>query len=312
MDLNGKRILVTGANSFLGKSLVPSLKDRDLEVITFGSKEYNLKKEEEVKSLFENVRPEVVIHMAVDNGGIEYTKNNCGSIFYNNLIMNTLVQEYSKSCGVEKFIGIGTAASYPKDAKSPLKEDYLWNGLPDEIHSSIGVSKRIMLFQSKIYREQYGFNSINLLLPNLYGPDYSMDAKSMRIIPLLIKKIFEGKKEGKNEIMLSGTPDSFMEFLYVEDCSEAVIKATELYGKSDPVNIGSGKDAKIRNLAEKVKEVVGFHGEIIWKSPNYVDERPRRVMDVSKAEKEFGFKAMTSLDEGLRKTVEWYSKNFYK
>jgi GDP-L-fucose synthase len=309
MELKDKRILVTGASSFLGKSLVPLLKKENAELITFRSREYDLKKEHEVERLFNYSKPQIVIHLAADNGGIVYTRENPGSILYNNLLMNTLVQEYSRLNNVEKFVGIGSSTSYPKIINSPLKEDDLWIGYPEDVHASIGLSKKIMMLQSQTYQKQYQFNAIHLIPVNLYGPNYTMDSKTIRIIPLLIQKLVDGKRDNKDEIKLSGTKDAFREFLYVDDCSEAIIQATKLYDKPLPVNLGSGKDIKIYDLANKIKEIVGFKGEIIWEE-KFSDEQPRKVFDVSRAKKEFGFTTKTSLEEGIKKTLDWYLKDY--
>jgi GDP-L-fucose synthase len=309
MDLNGKKILVTGGNSFLGKSLLPLLKKRCAEIISFGSKDYNLKEQDEVRKLFDESNPEIVIHMAADNGGIIYTKENPGNIFYNNLIINTLVQEESRIRGIEKFVGIGSVSSYPKLAKSPLKEETLWEGYPEDIHGPYGLAKRIMLTQSQAYREQYGFNALHLMPVNLYGPSYSLDSKSIRIIPILIRDILKAKKENKKVLELTGTKDASREFIYAEDCAEGIIKATELYNKPYPINLGTGKTIKIGELADKIKSIIKYEGKLSWKT-TYSDTQPERFSDISKARKEFGFEAKTSLDDGLRKTIEWYLKNY--
>lgn len=309
MKLNDKSILITGGNSFLGKSLIPMLKEKGAKPIVFSSKEYNLTREEEVKKLFETFNPNVVIHLAVDCGGLKYKKENKGSMFYNNLMMDILVQEYSRRNNVEKFVGIGTCASYPEFVKSPIKEEDLWDGQPEEFNFSYGLAKKMMMVQSKAYREQYNFNAIHLIPVNLYGPNFSLNQKDIRVIPWLIKKFIESKFRNEKNIKLLGTPKAFREFLYVEDCAEAIIKATELYDKPEPINIGSGKSIKMSSLAKKVKEITGFKGDIHWKE-TYSDNQPDKVLDVLKAEKEFGFKAKTSLEEGLRKTVNWYLNNY--
>jgi len=309
MELNNKKILITGGNSFLGKSLIPLLKKKGAKPITFSSKEYDLRKEKDVEKLFDLSNPEIVIHLAVDCGGLNYKKNNPGSIFYNNIMMDTLIQEYSRKYGVEKFVGIGSSASYPEFAKSPLKEQDLWEGCPEDFNYSYGLTKRMMLLQSQTYREQYGFSAIHLIPVNLYGPNFSMDSKNIRIIPILLKKFVEAKAENKKEIKIIGTKDASREFLYVEDCANAIILATESYNKSIPINLGYGKDITIEKLAEKVKEVVEYAGKIIWKDESF-NKDPTRILDTSQAEKEFGFKAKTHLKEGLKKTLDWYLENY--
>ncbi|HIH52125.1 MAG TPA: NAD-dependent epimerase/dehydratase family protein [Nanoarchaeota archaeon] len=309
MDLYRKKVLVTGGNSFLGKYLVSKLGEKGARPFIFSSKEYDLRNELNVEKLFSATNPEIVIHLAVDCGGFKYKKENPGSMFYNNVMMNTLIQEYSRKRNVKKFVGIGTAASYPEFVKSPIKEENLWDGAPEEFNFSYGLAKRIMSTQSQEYKKQYGFNAIHLIPVNLYGPNYSNNSKDMRIIPILVEKFIEAKAEGKEQIELFGTKDAFREFLYVGDCAEAIIKATEFYDKSEPINIGSGKNIKIENLAEKVKEATGFKGNIIWKETSS-DNQPDKVLEVSKAEKEFGWKAKITLEEGLKKTVEWYLINY--
>jgi GDP-L-fucose synthase len=309
MDLKGKKFLVTGAGSFLGKSLIPMLEKKGAKMTLFSSKEYDLRSEDDVKRLFSYINPEIVIHLAVDCGGFKYKKENPGSMFYNNTMMDALVQEYSRKNNVEKFVGIGTAASYPEFVKSPIKEEDLWENLPEKFNIFYGLSKKMMMVQSQGYRLQYGFNAIHLIPVNLYGPNYTLDSKSIRIIPILIKRMIEAKEQKEKDIELIGTPNAFREFLYVDDCAEAIIKATELYNKSNPINIGSGKSIKMSDLAYKVKGATGFNGKIIWKEKPS-DNQPEKILDVSKAEKEFGFKAKTSLEEGLKKTVEWYLNTY--
>jgi len=310
MNLFRKKVLVTGGNSFLGKSLIPLLEGRGAEPIMFSSLDYNLTKEDDVKRLFSRFNPEIVMHLAVDCGGFKYKTENPGSIFYNNILMNSFVQEYSRISGVKKFVGLGSYSAYPESAKSPLKEKDLWLGCPDEANYSYGLVKRIMALQSQLYKEQYEFNALHLMPVNLYGPNYTLEPKSIRIIPLLIKKMIEAKNDNKKEIELVGTKNAFREFLYVGDCAEAIVLATERYEKADPVNIGYGGAIRMEDLAEKIKEATSFPGVIKWQE-SYIDDQPERILDASRAEMEFGFRAKTSLEEGLKKTVAWYlSQNF--
>ena len=309
MDLENKKVLITGGDSFLGKSLLPLLKEKGAKISSLEEGNYDLRKEGEVEKLFTITNPDIVIHLAVDCGGFKYKKENYGSMLYNNIMMNTLVQEYSRKNGIEKFVGIGTCASYPQSSKFSLKEENIWKGLPEEINISYGLVKKMMMIQSQAYREQYGFNAIHLIPANLYGPNYSLDSNNIRIIPILIKKFIEAKLENKKEIELFGTKDASREFLYVEDCAKAIVLATELYNDPLPINIGSGRSIKIWNLAEKIKEIIGFNGNIIWKE-NYSDNSLEKVLDISRAKKEFGFKSKTSLEEGLKKTIDWHLENY--
>jgi len=309
MTLENKKVLVTGGNSYLGRFLVEELEKKGAKINISRSRDYDLTTEDAVARLFEDSTPQVVMHLAVDCGGFKYKKENPGSMFFRNIMMNTLVQEYSLRTGVEKFVGIGTSASYPESASAPLKEDDLWEGLPEEFNHSYGLVKRIMGIQSKVYRQQYGLNAIHLLPVNLYGPNSPLDPNSIRIIPIFLRDFIEAKRREEKNIILSGTPNASREFLYVDDCVRAIILATERYDKSNPVNIGSGETATIRDLAEKVKRVVEFKGEIIWDEV-HSDEQPGRVVDTSRAEKEFGFKSQISLEEGLKKTRNWYLNRY--
>ena len=306
MELNTKRILVTGGRGFLGQALVPLLEKEGAEVFTFSSKNYDLRKEEDVKKLLDDSNPNIVIHLAVDGGGIGYMKEHPGSVYYNNIMMNTLIQEQSRLKGVEKFVGIGSVCSYPKFTEVPFKEEYLWNGYPEETNAPYGLAKKMMMVQSQGYREQYGFNAIHLMPVNLYGPNDDFDLENSHVVPALIRKMVEAKKNNLLSIGLWGTGSASREFLYVEDCAKGILMATKYYDKPEPINLGAGSETTIKDLAETTKELVGYNGEIIWDASK-PDGQPRRCLNTSKAEKEFGFKAQTSLGEGLRKTIEWYT-----
>ena len=308
MNLKNKKILVTGGNGFLGKALVPKLEEEGARVFTFPSKEYDLREGFDVERLFKGLAPDIVIHLAVDGGGIGYMKENPGSVYYNNIMMNTVLMEQCRLKGVKKFVGIGSVCAYPKFTEVPFKEKDLWNGYPEETNASYGLSKKMMMVQGQSYRQQYGFNAIHLLPVNLYGPRDDFDLENSHVVPALIRRMIEAKEKKNSEIVLWGTGSASREFLYVEDCAKAIVKATKDYDKSEPVNIGSGLEITIKDLAQKVKDLVGFEGKIVWDTTK-PDGQPRRCLDVSRAEEEFGFKANTSFDKGLGKTIEWYNKN---
>jgi len=308
MEIKNKKILVTGGNGFLGKFIMPQLEERGANAITISSKEYNLTDEQEVKNLFHDIHPEIVIHLAADSGGIGYMREHPGSVYYNNIMMNTLMQEHARRNNIEKFVGIGSVCAYPKFTESPFKEEDLWKGYPEETNAPYGFAKKMMLIQSQAYAKQYGFNGVHLLTVNLYGPHDDFNLKNSHVIPALIKKIIAAKEENKEEITMWGTGKASREFLYAEDCAKGIILATEHYNKPEPINLGSGMKITIKDLVIKVKEILNFNGNIIWDA-NYPDGQPMRCLDVSKAEKEFGFKATTTFDEGLKKTIDWYIKN---
>ncbi|MFZ2456919.1 MAG: GDP-L-fucose synthase [Candidatus Altiarchaeia archaeon] len=304
----GCTTLVTGGNGFLGRNLVPRIKERCDNVIVPASREYDLRNHESVQKLFRESKPDIVIHAAVHGGGIGHMRQNPGSIYYDNTMMNTLVTDEARKSRVKKFIGIGTICSYPKYTSVPFKEENLWNGYPEETNAPYGLAKKMMLVQTNAYREQYGFNGIHLLLVNMYGPydDYNPDTS--HVIPALIRKFTEAKREGRKTVEAWGTGQASREFLYVKDAVEGIILATERYDKGDPVNIGAGFEIKIKDLVDLIAELTGFDGEIIWDASK-PDGQPRRCLDTSRAEKEFGFKAGTPFRQGLKKTIEWYEEN---
>lgn len=304
-----KRILITGGYGFVGKYVAQKLRERGLtsdQLILFHRSEFDVRREEDVKRLFMTKKDiSIVIHLAGDVGGIGYNRKFPGSVYYNNIMMNTLIMEYSRLNKVEKFVGVGSVCSYPKFAPVPFKEEELWNGYPEETNASYGLAKRMMLVQGQAYREQYGFNAIHLLMVNLYGPGDSFDLDNSHVIAGLIRKFVDAKRENQREAILWGTGEASREFLYVEDAAEAIILAGEKYNKPDPVNIGAGFEIKIKDLVDLIAKLTGFKGKLVW-DRSKPDGQLRRMLDVSKAEREFGLRAKVWLEEGLKKTIEWY------
>jgi len=258
-----------------------------------------------VERLYSDLRPDVVIHLAARVGGIGANRENPGLFFYENLIMGLLLLEYARRSGVEKFVTIGTICSYPKFTPVPFKEEDLWDGYPEETNAPYGIAKKALLVQSQAYRQQYGLNAIYLLPVNLYGPGDNFDPETSHVIPALIRKCLEGKATECREIVCWGDGSPTREFLYVEDCAEAIVLAMEKFNSSQPINIGTGEEIRIAELASLICELTGFKGQIIWDSskPN---GQPRRCLDTKRAWEELGFRARTSLREGLRKTIDWY------
>lgn len=307
-----KRILVTGGAGFLGRYVVKRLKARGGEDISVPrSNEYNLVEMEAVKRLYRDARPDVVIHLAARVGGIEANRKNPAMFFYENLMMGVQMMEGGRQAGVEKFVAIGTVCSYPKVTPVPFKEEDLWNGYPEETNAPYGLAKKMLLVQAQAYRQQYGFNAIYLMPVNLYGPGENFELETSHVIPALIRKCIEAKASGKDSITAWGDGSPTREFLYVEDAAEGILKAAEKYNKSDPVNLGSAFEISIRDLLETIIRLTGFKGRVEWDTtkPN---GQPRRKLDIGRAEKEFGFRAQTSFEEGLRRTIQWYLERISK
>jgi len=307
---NDKKIMVTGGTGFLGSYVVEKLKERGSKDIFVPRKqEYDLTKEEVVINLLRKRKFDIIIHLAAVVGGIGANRENPGKFFYDNLMMGIMLIEQAR-LNVEKFVALGTICCYPKFTPIPFKEDDLWNGYPEETNAPYGLAKKMLLVQSQAYRKQYGFNSIFLMPVNLYGPRDNFDPGSSHVIPALIKKCFDAIDSNEDRIVVWGSGKPTREFLYAEDCAEAIILATERYDKSEPVNIGSGSEISIKKLVELIAELTNYKGEIIWDS-SMPDGQPRRCLDTAKAYKEFGFKAKTDFRAGLKNTIDWYRKVHY-
>jgi GDP-L-fucose synthase len=304
-----KRILVTGAAGFLGKYVVNKLEERGCtEIFIPRSKDYNLVDLEAVKRLYQDARPDVVIHLAAKVGGIGANLRNPGLFFYENLMMGIQIMEQGRLSGIDKLIAIGTICAYPKFAPLPFKEEDLWNGYPEETNAPYGLAKKMLLVQSQAYRQQYGFNAIYLLPVNLYGPGDNFNPEYSHVIPALIKKVFDAKEKGEKRIIVWGTGQATREFLYAEDAAEGIVLATERYNKPDPVNLGAGFEISIKSLVELICELTGFDGTIEWDTTK-PDGQPRRCLDTTRAKREFGFEAKTDFIGGLRETIAWYAAN---
>jgi len=301
----GRRIVVTGGAGFLGSRIVEKMRSQGAEVSVPRSRDYNLVDGAAVQRMFQDMRPEVVVHGAAVVGGIGANRANPGRFFYENLMMGAQCLEQARLHGVKKFVAIGTICAYPKMTPVPFHETELWSGYPEETNAPYGLAKKMLLVQSQAYRQQYGFNSVFLLPVNLYGPNDNFNPSSSHVIPALIRKCCEATAEGRDEIEVWGTGRATREFLYVDDCAEAIVLATERYDGPEPVNIGAGFEISIKDLAEMIARLSGFKGKLRWDATK-PDGQPRRCLDVSRATQLFGFKAATRFEQGLAATIEWY------
>lgn len=309
MEWSAKRVVVTGGAGFLGSSVVEKLRERGCSspVIPRAEK-YDLRDRDAIIRLLEETRPHIVIHLAAVVGGIGANRANPGRFFYDNAIMSIELMEHARRFGVEKFVAVGTVCAYPKFSPIPFREHDLWNGYPEETNAPYGLAKKMSLVQAQAYRAQYGFNAIYLLPVNLYGPRDNFDLETSHVIPALIRKCVEAKESGSREIVLWGDGSPTREFLYVEDAAEGLLLATERYDGDQPVNLGTGEEIAIRDLAQIIASEVGFRGKIVWDAskPN---GQPRRCLDVSQAEQLFGFRAVRPLREGISRTVAWFQNS---
>src|SRR3989338_2201837 len=308
MKLKNKKILVTGGGGFLGSFVIRGLLGRGVpkkNIFIPHSKELDLSKWENCVKAVKG--QDIVIHLAAIVGGIGYNQKIPGQMFYDNLMMGAQLMEATRQTSVKKFVAIGTICAYPKHTKVPFVEGALWEGYPEETNAPYGLAKKMLLVQSQAYRQQYDFNSIYLLPVNLYGPGDNFNPDSSHVIPALIKKVADAQKAEKKYIDVWGTGNASREFLYVDDCAEGIVLATEKYDKPDPINLGAGREIKIKDLVETICKLMKFNGEIRWDSSK-PDGQPRRMLDTRLAKKEFGFKASTNFKIGLRKTINWYLK----
>lgn len=307
-----QKVLITGGNGFLGSHLVEYLKRqglREKNLTIPSSKKYDLRKQSVARKVTKD--KDIVIHLAANVGGIGYNLVKPGELFYDNVLLGIHMLEESRKNKVKKFVSIGTVCAYPKFTPVPFKESDLWNGYPEETNAPYGIAKKMLLVQGQAYRQQYGFNVIYLLPVNLYGPRDKFDPGQSHVIPALIKKFYDAKVSNANEAVVWGTGKATREFLFVEDAVRAIALATEKYEKEDPVNLGASFEISIKNLAQLIARLVGFKGKIVF-DPTKPDGQPRRKLDTSRAEKEFGFKSKIGFEEGLRKTIKWYEKEFRK
>ena len=307
-----KCVVVTGGAGFLGRYVVRKLEERGCARIFVPKiEEYDLREQSSIIRMYEESRPDVVIHLAAVVGGIGANSANPGKFFYDNAVMGIHLIEYARRIGVKKFVCIGTICAYPKLTPVPFKEENLWNGYPEETNAPYGLAKKMLLVQLQANRQQYGFNGIYLLPVNLYGPGDNFDPETSHVIPSLIRKCFEAKERDDTSVVVWGDGSPTREFLYVEDAAEGILLATERYDKSEPVNLGSAFEMSIKDLAETIARLTGFQGEIVW-DPTKPNGQPRRMLDTSRAQREFGFRAIISFELGLSKTITWYHELKYQ
>ncbi len=301
-----KKVCVTGGAGFLGRNVQKELREHGVKDIYVPMiEDYDLVKGEDIDRMYDASKPDVVIHLAAHVGGIGANRLRPAEFFYDNLMMGVQLMHKAWERGIEKFVAIGTVCAYPKFTPVPFKEDDIWNGYPEETNAPYGLAKKMLLVQAQAYRQQYGYNSIFLLPVNLYGPGDNFDPKSSHVIPALIRKCIEAQETGQKEIEVWGDGSPTREFLFVEDAARGIVLAAERYNGAEPVNLGSGYEISIKNLAELIVKLTGFDGRLVWDAtkPN---GQPRRGLDTSRADAYFGFKAKVNFEEGLRQTIDWY------
>ena len=303
-----KNVSITGGYGFLGKYVRKRLEQRNCKKISdVDHKKYNLVDIRDVKQMYDDQKPDIVFHLAAVVGGIEVNQKNPGKFFYENALINLQVMHEAYLNKVEKIISVGTVSVYPKNSPLPFNEKNIWEGFPEITNAPYGIAKRIMHVQSTSYRSQYGFNSILLILTNLYGPQDNFNPETSHVIAALIKRFYDAKKNNKKEVIVWGNGESTRDFCYVEDIAEGIVLAAEKYNKSDPINLASGEEIKVKKIALLIKKKIGYEGNIVWDNNKPVGSKRRKV-DISKAKNEFGYKVTTSLEEGIQKTIDWYMK----
>ncbi len=312
IDLTAQRIVVTGGAGFLGRHLCRQLAERgvsDQQILVPTIEQYDLTTEADVVRMYETMRPDVVIHLAAEVGGIGANRENPGRFFYANLAMGLHLIEQARRRGLKKFVQVGTICAYPKFTPVPFREEELWNGYPEETNAPYGIAKKALLVMLQAYRAQYGLSGIYLLPVNLYGPGDNFDLQTSHVIPALIRKFVTARRTNQPTVEVWGTGSASREFFYVEDCARGLIEATEKYDDAEPVNLGAGFEITIKDLAEKIRQLTGYEGELVW-DPSKPDGQPRRCLDVSRAKQRFGFEARMGFDEGLARTIRWYEQQY--
>lgn len=307
--MKDKRITITGGKGFLGTHLIRAFEARGYTNLRVADlPEYNLTRIDDVRSLYEEQRPDIVVHLAAKVGGIGFNQEQPAVLFYDNIMMGTQLIHEGYLHNIEKFVALGTICAYPNNTPVPFREEDLWNGYPEVTNAPYGLAKKMMLVQAQAYRQQYGFNAIFLLPVNLYGPGDNFDPASSHVIPALIKKCVDAVRNNEDEIIVWGTGRATREFFYVEDAAEAIVMATETYNKPEPVNIGAGFEISIRDLTDLIVDLTGFRGSVSWDTSK-PDGQPRRMLDTTRARREFGFQSQTLFRGGLAKTIKWYKEN---
>lgn len=309
IDLTNKRVWVTGGSGFLGGHVVERFRRAGcLEILAPSRAECDLTQAGAIEQMLDQHHPQIIIHIAAAVGGIGANLRNPGRFFYENATMGLQLIEAARRHQTEKIVVLGTICSYPRSAPIPFREADLWNGYPEEVTAPYGIAKKAILVQCQTYREQYGMNAVMLMPVNLYGPRDHFDTLNAHVVPAMIRKFVEAVESGQQQVVLWGDGSPTREFLYVEDAAEGILRAAEHYDSKEPVNLGTGIETSIRELGQKIAELTGFSGKVVWDTtqPN---GQPRRCVDVSRAEREFGFRAAITLDQGLRRTIEWYLLN---